>query len=923
MTNYTDSIGDGDQHLLLVVSETGTSVANNTSTVTAELYLKRDSGSGAWSNYTTNTWSMTINGTKYSGSGTYDLRGAGSVTLIGKKTLTIAHAANGTKTISISAAFKDPNGGGIGSGSISTTKALTTLPQAPSTPSNHGASVVGQAGFTGNFTSAAQGGSAITGSTMQVSLDPTFATGVSTFTGGAIAANTAGTIPATGLTPNSTYSFRFKVTNSQGDSGWSAVATVTLAASGAPHVASIPKWDASGFYVICTPPFNVSAGSVTSYTITRTVSGPGAPAPVTWTTTTPTNNFDALVLVAGQAVSYRATALIAGTPTGSSPTVTVPFGTKTAKAPFWPMFNSTFVPLAPFADTQRTGHQWANKVTNPSFELGVSAGYVGIPGTAGVITQLAAHPNAGATAWGTIIRRLTWTTATSSTTGAGDTLPAIPVVAGQNYSFGIGHVKPSIANKLQLSVDWKDASNALISNSPASVITMTAGQLDEGGVNFVLLNLTAPALAVTATMKLLTGAGGAVWSVNSYLETDAWIAVTGATLPPLNLWGNTLGPAILSSTAPLGWRTFAQGDTSGLLSGSTVQVDSSIALNDTFGHFDVMTVYGTSQVQATAGHRVGSSSAIVSRMALAYPTANYFGAIDVMTDNSTLMAAEIEWYDASLNLLSRVQGAVVTTEPGVPQTLTVSGVAPFGAAYAGLDTVDVYDTGWNPGSIRFVGNAILSATTAYDYFDGDFPADAQFTYAWRGVANQSASIRTASSDLQIIDPDAPVVPAPPQPPVVDDSVILDDIVWDRYVALIPAASIHEWIDSVPTLALFTNFNDERQVRIRYYSNPPTIDPTAWTDGGVDPDFEQIISYIPDNATFTLDGVAQRAWVEYADGPFAGAQIAADTFLYGEGGGPSEWPALLCGVNYMLTLDVPIGATPNNLTPVLNLTDRLI
>ena len=84
----------------LAVTETGTSVANNTSTVKAVLTLHRPNNV---SSSASKSWSMTINGTKYSGSGS--IGGSGNKTLL-SKTLTVAHNADGTKSINFSASIK-------------------------------------------------------------------------------------------------------------------------------------------------------------------------------------------------------------------------------------------------------------------------------------------------------------------------------------------------------------------------------------------------------------------------------------------------------------------------------------------------------------------------------------------------------------------------------------------------------------------------------------------------------------------------------------------------------------------------------------------------------------------------------------------------------------------------------------------------
>jgi len=111
---------------VLTVTETATSTANNTSTLSINLVLKRPS---SISSSATKTASATINGTKYTWSGT--VGGSGDKTLI-SKTQTVTHNTDGTKSISISASI-DLNiswgGSSIGTISASGTMALTNIPR--------------------------------------------------------------------------------------------------------------------------------------------------------------------------------------------------------------------------------------------------------------------------------------------------------------------------------------------------------------------------------------------------------------------------------------------------------------------------------------------------------------------------------------------------------------------------------------------------------------------------------------------------------------------------------------------------------------------------------------------------------------------------------------------------------------------------
>lgn len=84
---------------VLTVTETSTSVTNNTSTLSIKLVLKRPSSIHSSA---TKKASCTINGTTYSWSGT--IGGSGDKTLI-SKTQTVPHNNDGSKTISLSASI--------------------------------------------------------------------------------------------------------------------------------------------------------------------------------------------------------------------------------------------------------------------------------------------------------------------------------------------------------------------------------------------------------------------------------------------------------------------------------------------------------------------------------------------------------------------------------------------------------------------------------------------------------------------------------------------------------------------------------------------------------------------------------------------------------------------------------------------------
>lgn len=113
-------------YCVLTVTEQSQNIPNNTSTVSWSLVLVRPSNVASSA---TKTWSVTINGTKYNGSGS--IGGSGNKTLL-SGTQVIGHNADGTKTISFSGQCQlDLNWGGtwIGTISGSGSMALTRIPR--------------------------------------------------------------------------------------------------------------------------------------------------------------------------------------------------------------------------------------------------------------------------------------------------------------------------------------------------------------------------------------------------------------------------------------------------------------------------------------------------------------------------------------------------------------------------------------------------------------------------------------------------------------------------------------------------------------------------------------------------------------------------------------------------------------------------
>ena len=106
----------------LVLTESDVSIVNNTSKVTAKLYYY---GNGvSYSGYQ-KKWTITIDGTTYSGTNTFTT--STSAQLLGTASKVVTHNDNGAKTVAVSASFETK----VSIGTLTTSKSLplTTIPR--------------------------------------------------------------------------------------------------------------------------------------------------------------------------------------------------------------------------------------------------------------------------------------------------------------------------------------------------------------------------------------------------------------------------------------------------------------------------------------------------------------------------------------------------------------------------------------------------------------------------------------------------------------------------------------------------------------------------------------------------------------------------------------------------------------------------
>lgn len=159
----------------------------------------------------------------------------------------------------------------------------------------------------------------------------------------------------------------------------------------------------------------------------------------------------------------------------------------------------------------------------------------------------------------------------------------------------------------------------------------------------------------------------------------------------------------------------------------------------------------------------------------------------------------------------------------------------------------------------------------------------------------------------IYDPLCPALIIPPGPPSIPLGCYDPPASWSRRQITVPAANIPTWGEVVPILE-FSATTAIRNTRIRFYKDP---------DGTFDPDDfpcdfigDAVITYIPASGSIVFDGVNKEIAVITA----GGQRRRADSLVFRTDGKPFQWPALTCGYQHILTIDVEVGGP----LPVLDL-----
>lgn len=447
----------------------------------------------------------------------------------------------------------------------------------------------------------------------------------------------------------------------------------------------------------------------------------------------------------------------------------------------------------------------------------------------------------------------------------------------------------------------------------------------ENATSPILITGLTPGVSYEYRARAFFGAYESPWTAwGAYVQpnpnTDPGGYFDGSTpsTPALTYaWGGTVGKSISTASGliPTGWRTFAQSATVSGGGGQAFRAAGGFA-----GSFAARAVFFT---DATAyGFAFGTADSPVGTRAAVEAGATYFGSIYVWPSKVKQLRAVVRWYNAAGTFLSSTPGVSQLAAAGVFTRLSASGAAPATAASASIVVEDVAATGtalWQGGDWLHLDAAMVSLQQLFPYFDGN-TADADgFAYEWLGAENASASMRTSVPGTGVdplLDPDCPPIPGAPQPPPIDDTCIDEVGTWRRYWAVIPESEVFDWLSVVPTTRITTGAYAARQVRVRYYPNPDGLVPEQALD--LPPESEQIITYMPPDTVFTLDGVSESAWASVS----GGEDRPTEHLLRGTNNAPPVWPVLSCGGSYLISFDVPLDAPEGNISVGVSLTTRM-
>lgn len=128
--------------------------------------------------------------------------------------------------------------------------------------------------------------------------------------------------------------------------------------------------------------------------------------------------------------------------------------------------------------------------------------------------------------------------------------------------------------------------------------------------------------------------------------------------------------------------------------------------------------------------------------------------------------------------------------------------------------------------------------------------------------------------------------------------IADDMPFTRYWARVPPLE-PSTLRAVPLIGVITGV-DARRVRVSVWPSDSEVADQC------DPLFSAVVTYLPANITFYIDGEQKAAYVW--DGASDGVR-RTDSLVYGPDARPVEWAAFSDNTNLLVTLDIFTDAGP--------------
>lgn len=173
------------------------------------------------------------------------------------------------------------------------------------------------------------------------------------------------------------------------------------------------------------------------------------------------------------------------------------------------------------------------------------------------------------------------------------------------------------------------------------------------------------------------------------------------------------------------------------------------------------------------------------------------------------------------------------------------------------------------------------------------------------------------------DPDCDRPPLPPIPPAPPDPCVPGGgYVADLAMVRIAPGLVGRWDKVVPVIYIDTGYREIRRLQVRFFANP---DGSSCEYDDLDQCaacFGFGIGYVPAEATLTIDGRTEQAFVECGSGAEQNRQ-QTEPQIYGPGGSALDWPVFECGSGLCAWIAAEVDETPGCHGPGWKATVQLV